>query len=168
MIGSLEYSGDMDARRVEVVRSITDGFSEYEFEDFRDALERADDMDDFATLAGSLGELVRDVVDPEVEVALHGIRAGSMVGETFHGWDGWLRFWRSWLEPWGGYRVAFSDWAEVDDTVIVTLDVEARGRGSGVAVRERIAQAWTVRDGRITRLGMYASRRRAIAALGRD
>ena len=79
MIGSLEYSGDMDARRVEVVRSITDGFSEYEFEDFRDALERADDMDDFATLAGSLGELVRDVVDPEVEVALHGIRAGAMV-----------------------------------------------------------------------------------------
>jgi hypothetical protein len=162
----LGYSAAVATSRLELVRSITDGFREVEFATFRDALADAESVDDFAESMGSFGELLRDAIDPRIEIHLHDIRAAFMVGRDFEGWDGWLEFWRSWLEPWEEYSVEFSRWEEVGDTVLYRLDIEARGRGSGAEARDHITQAWTVREGKVTRLGMYASRRSALADLG--
>jgi hypothetical protein len=151
--------------RLELVRSLTTGFSEIEFAAFRDALAEAESMDELAASAGTFGELLRDALDPSIEVHLHDISAGFMVGRDFHGLNGWLDFWRSWLEPWDAYSVRFSGWEELGDTVLYELDIEARGRGSGVEVRDHIIQAWTVPEGKVTRLGMYARRRSALADL---
>jgi hypothetical protein len=152
--------------RLELVRSLTDGFSNVDFVAFRDALAEAKSIEDLAASAGEFGELMRDAIDPSVVVHLHDISAGFMVGREFHRWSGWLDFWRSWLEPWDAYSVRFSDWEEVGETVVYALEIEARGRGSGVEVRDRITQAWTVPRDKVTRLGMYASRRSALADLG--
>jgi hypothetical protein len=157
----------MTTSRLDLVRSITDGFSEIDFAAFRDALTEADSMEDVAASVGPFGELLRDVIDPDVEIGLYGIRLTSLVGERFHGWKGWLDFWRGWLEPWSVYETRFSDPAEIGDAVLLTLDVETRGRGSGVEVRDQITTAWTVHEGKVTRLDMYASRRRALADLDR-
>ncbi|MGH2993660.1 MAG: nuclear transport factor 2 family protein [Solirubrobacterales bacterium] len=153
--------------RMELVRSLTAGFSEVEFAAFRDGLVEAADLDELARSTGSFGELMRDVLDPAIEVHLHDVNAAFMVGRDFHGWRGWLDFWRNWLEPWESYSVEFSDWDEIGETVLYRLDIEARGRGSGVEVRSHITQAWTVRDGKVTRLDMYAGRSTALADLGR-
>jgi hypothetical protein len=150
--------------RLELVRALTTGFGEVDFETFRDALAEASDMDQLAARTGSFGELNRNVIDPEVEVELHGPLT-AMIGERFNGWDGWLEFWRGWLDPWEDYSVEFSGWTEVGDAVVVTLDIEARGRGSGVQVSDRMTQGWTVAEGRVIRLDMFASRRKALAAL---
>jgi hypothetical protein len=151
---------------MELVRSIIDGFSEVDFATFRDALAEADSVEDFAESMGAFGKLMRDTIDPSIEIHLHDIHAAFMVGRDFHGWDGWLEFWRSWLEPWDDYSVEFSRWEEVDDTVLYKLGIKARGRGSGAEVSDAITQAWTVHKGKVIRLGMYATRRSALADLG--
>ncbi len=149
----------------ELVQSITDGFLASDFDGFREALQASKSADELAERAGGFGELIRDAIDPEVEIGLNGIRVTSLIGERFSGFSGWLDFWRAWLEPWAKYTIAFSNWAEHGDTVLVTLDIEAEGRGSGVEVRDSIEQAWRVREGQVVALDMYASRDRALAAL---
>jgi hypothetical protein len=156
------------SERLELVQSIAGGFAELDFGVLRDALAEARDMEHLAVLVGPFGEHMLEVLDPEVEIELHGVRITSMVGERFYGWDGWLEFWRAWTEPWEEYRVEFSDWSEVGETVLVRLDIETRGRGSGVVVRGDIDQGWMVRGGRVARLDMYASRRKALVALGQE
>ena len=111
-----------------VVRALTAAFSEAEFASFRDTLAQASSFEEAAAAVGELGEVMRETIDPDVEIHLHDINAASMVGRDFHGW--------------------------------------ARGRGSGVEVKDHITQAFTVRDGKVTRLGMYASRRSALEDLG--
>ena len=157
----------MTESRIELVRSLVEGFSEVDFASFRDRLAEAESMEAVASMGG-FGELVRDVIDPSVEIQVHAVGLGSMVGRDFHGWKGWLDFWRSWLEPWEDYSVAYSRWEEVGDTVLLRLDIRARGRGSGIEVTGQITQAWTVQEGKVIRLGIYASRRRALADLGQD
>lgn len=153
---------------IDVVRAITTAFAELDFASFRDALAEADRLEDLAASGQALGELMPEVIDPEVHIHLHDIHAAHMVGHDFDGWDGWLRFWRAWLEPWNSYSVGFSRWEELGDTVMYRLAIEARGRGSGVEVRDRIIQAWTLRDGKVVRLAMYASSQSALADLNRD
>jgi hypothetical protein len=156
------------SEQLDLVRSIAGRFRELDFGTLRDALAEASDMEHLAGLVGPFGELMLEAIDPEVEIELHGVRITSMVGERFYGWDGWLEFWRAWTEPWEEYTVEFSDWSEVGDTVLVRLDIDTRGRGSGVEVRGDIDQGWTVRGGRVARLDMFASRRKALVALGQE
>jgi hypothetical protein len=157
----------MTARGLELVRSLVEGFNETDFRAFRDALAEARSIQELSASTGALGELMRVAIDPDVEIHLHGIEAGSMVGSDFSGLDGWLEFWRAWLEPWDSYSISSSEWEEVGDTVLYRLDISARGRGSGVEVSGAVTQAWTVGSGRVTRLGMYPSRDRALADLER-
>jgi hypothetical protein len=152
----------------ELVRRITDGFRAVDFHRFRDALAEADTLNELAATTGAFGRLLRDVIDPEIEIHLHDVHAASMVGRDFQGEGGWLEFWRSWLEPWETYEVEFSRWERFGDTVMYRLDIEARGRGSGVEVNDHITQAWTVGGGKVRRLGMYARRRSALRDLGID
>jgi hypothetical protein len=153
---------------MEIVRALTTGFSDVDFTDFRDALADADGLDDLGPRAGSLATLLPEVIDRGVHVHLHDIHAAFMVGKDFRGWDGFLEFWRNWLEPWESYAVEFTRWEEVAATVLFRLDIQAQGRGSGVDVRDAITQAWTLPEGKVTRLGMYARRRTALADLDRD
>jgi hypothetical protein len=157
----------MSREPIAVVRALTDAFSAVEFASFRDALVAAGSFEEVAASVGEFGEVMLEAVDRGVEIHLHDINAAFMVGRDFHGWDGWLEFRRGWLEPWESYEVEFSRWEELGDTVMYRLGIEARGRGSGVEVRDHITQAWTVRDGKVRRLGMYAGRRSALEDLGR-
>jgi len=151
---------------IELVRRLTDSFGELDFKRFRDALAEADSLDDLIDSTGAFGQLLSEVIDPEIEVHLHDIHAASMVGHNFRGERGFLEFWRNWLEPWEEYSVEFTRWEEIGDTVLYALEIDARGRGSGAEVNDRITQAWTIHDGKVTRLGMYARRRTARADLG--
>jgi SnoaL-like domain len=152
---------------IAVVRALSDAFNQAAFAAFRNVLAEATSLEEVADSVGNLGELMLETIDPNVEIHLHDINAAFMVGRDFHGWEGWLDFWRGWLEPWESYDVRFSRWEERGDSVIARLDIEAQGRGSGVDVTDHITQAWTVRDGKVKRLGMYARRRTAFADLAR-
>lgn len=42
-----------------------------------------------------------------------------------------------------------------EDQVVAMTKVAGRGRGSGVAIDQRFAQVWTLRDGAVTRIESY-------------
>jgi ketosteroid isomerase-like protein len=75
------------------------------------------------------------------------------------------RLWRGWLEAWSEYAMAYTEWEQRGDAVIVDLEVVASGQLSGAPVSLSATQVWRLHDGRIASLHTYPSRRAAIAAL---
>jgi ketosteroid isomerase-like protein len=79
-----------------------------------------------------------------------------------------------------GYRQLLAEVAEVwdevtfevekliptDDGVLTLVVARARGRASGVAIEGRVAQLFTLRKGRITRIRAYSDREEALEAVG--
>jgi ketosteroid isomerase-like protein len=56
---------------------------------------------------------------------------------------------------------------ERGDEALAILDVTLVGRGSGVEMEDRIAQLWTIRDGRLARMKLYLDPESALAEFSR-
>jgi ketosteroid isomerase-like protein len=86
------------------------------------------------------------------------------------GHEGLREAWRRWFQVFGdvNWRI---DGTPIDrgDDVVVTYRVHGRGRGSGVAVDQRITLVWTLRDRKVARVRAYLERAEAleVAGLGR-
>jgi len=50
--------------------------------------------------------------------------------------------------------------------VVAVLLVTLTGRGSGVEMESRIAQRWTLRDGKLLRMKLYGDAEAAVAQFG--
>src|SRR5207244_9936004 len=80
--------------------------------------------------------------------------------------------WREWLREWEDFRVAgVEEYRAVDqDRVLVLHRFTARGKSSGLQVEQtqpRGAMLFTISDGKVTELRLFASDRdRALADLG--
>jgi hypothetical protein len=155
---------DAAKSKVELVRGLHEAFREIGMEPVRDALVAARDMGDAAARLGPFGELLLEVVDPDVriEVTSAGFSLPDMpTGTKLRGWDGWLIFWRGWLEPWEDWWFEIGNFETFGDNVVLDLQVKARGRGSSIPVDARAAQVWTVRDGKIAALAVFDRRHEA-------
>jgi hypothetical protein len=116
---------------------------------------------------GEFSSFVRGAVDPEIVIDFTGAELPADYRAVFHGWLGWLRFWRLWFEPWQEQKT----WAESEELDAervlqhtVTYNI---GRESGVEVRWEGWNLWVARNGRIVRFEQYATREDAMAAAGR-
>jgi ketosteroid isomerase-like protein len=71
----------------------------------------------------------------------------------------------AWLAAWETYSVEFEEFADLGaDRVLAVGHERGRGRGSGVAVEQRIYQVFTVRDGKVAHMQAYLDRGEALAA----
>jgi uncharacterized protein len=116
------------------------------------------------TTRGGLEQSVRaGLIAPDVEVDLsamypdapihRGVEAGLAASDS---------------SPWGGsLKFEPERFFDVDDErVLVFVRVTAEGQGSGVPVEVRNAHEFTIRDGMIVRLKVYADRAAALEAAG--
>ena len=69
---------------------------------------------------------------------------------------------RAWLSPWDHWRAVAEDFLEIGDHVVVLATYLGRGKGSGVEIRQEGAHVFELRDGKVIRLEIYASRERAL------
>ena len=70
-------------------------------------------------------------------------------------------------ETWEYLRLQTDRLIEVDDeTIVLLLTLYGEGRGSGVEVRQEIAQLHTLRAGKVLRLVTYTDRAEALEAAG--
>ena len=132
----------MSQENVEVVRSI---YADWELGDFSSA----------------------EWAHPEIEFALgDGPTAGSWTGlaamaEAYR---------RVWLSAWEAFRVEPEDYRELDDErVLVLSHFRGRGKTSGMDVGQmgtKSAELFHVREGKVTRLVIWAERDHAFADLG--
>jgi ketosteroid isomerase-like protein len=71
----------------------------------------------------------------------------------------------AWLSGWDDWRIVAEDYLEFGDSVVVLTRYEGRGKGSGLEIRQEGAHVFRLRDGKVIRLEIFASRDNAIASV---
>ena len=88
-------------------------------------------------------------------------------GSLYQGLDGVRAFFSDWHAAWS--ELLANDVEELIDAgneVIAVMRIRARGRSSGVVVERREWDVWTLRDGKLWRLRIYATEADALEAAG--
>jgi ketosteroid isomerase-like protein len=87
-------------------------------------------------------------------------------GATFHGSDGLLEAIAEWVEDFEEFTLTPEEFTDADDRVLVRVHQTAVGERSGAPIEATFWFVHTVRDGKITRLDMFANRAHAFDAAG--
>lgn len=72
---------------------------------------------------------------------------------------------RTWLSGWEYWRAEAEDFLDFGDYVVVLATYHGRGKGSGVEISQLGAHVFRLRDGKVVRLEIFASREKAIASV---
>jgi ketosteroid isomerase-like protein len=93
----------------------------------------------------------------------------------FHGWpedqvyegvEGAEAFLREWAAAWDDWQLDVEALHDAGEKVVALLRQRGRSRASGMLVDMSLAQIWTLRDGKETRMDMYSSQAEALEAVG--
>jgi ketosteroid isomerase-like protein len=112
---------------------------------------------DFPRAMGHYAEDVVLVVDP----------GGFLTAGTFEGRDAvghWFADWLTTFEP--GYQFEIEEARDLGDVVFLVARHHGRGRTSGAEVHGRSGYRYTVRDGKVARVELYADPAAAREAAG--
>jgi ketosteroid isomerase-like protein len=146
---ALGLSPGSPLRRVLLRRAIADGYA---------ALNRQD------------WDVIRAVYATEAVVRLVGYEEGPLqvpdAEEMQLGPDSLVRFVKSWREPWEEFHADPREVVDLGDRTLTLLEGFARGRASGVEVRQPVADLATYRAGRIVRMEHYWRQEQALEAVG--
>jgi ketosteroid isomerase-like protein len=71
----------------------------------------------------------------------------------------------AWLSGWEHWRAEADEYLEFGDHVVVLATYHGRGRGSGVEIRQEGAHVYELRDGKVVRLEIFATRTKALASV---
>jgi ketosteroid isomerase-like protein len=102
--------------------------------------------------------------DPEIEYTLKG---GTDPG-LYRGPEAMGRAWAEWLDAFEDFSVHAEEMIEEGDRVLVMVRFGGRAKGSGVAmeaIRDRGANLFEIRGGRVVKLFLYGDRDEARADL---
>ena len=105
-----------------------------------------------------------DMCDPDIEWDL----SQRLIDPgTYHGRTGIEEFFEQQLEAWeDAPTMEVEDLIDAGDQVVAFVRVHGRGKASGATVDARIAQVWTISDGKATRLEYHGDRREALKVAG--
>jgi uncharacterized protein len=107
-------------------------------------------------------DAVLELMDPEVELR---VLDDSPMAEAFHGHEGFRALVAENNDMFETYRNTPEEIVEpADDAIVVVVRSAARGRLSGAEVSGQIAHLWTIRDQKVTRLQVFATRDAALRA----
>jgi ketosteroid isomerase-like protein len=83
----------------------------------------------------------------------------------FVGHAGVRRFWEMWRESFDVFEIEIEDSSDLDEHVLVSVQIRARGRGSSADVpNPAFVQLWSWRGDEIVRVQMFPSAEAALAA----
>jgi uncharacterized protein len=71
----------------------------------------------------------------------------------------------AWLSGWEHWRAEADEYLEFGDHVVVLVTYHGRGRGSGVEISQEGAHVWELRDGKVVRLEIFATRAKALQSV---
>ena len=103
------------------------------------------------------------VVHPDAEARpILGANIGTSV---YHGHDGLRAWFRDLHQEWEAFETRVARIEERGDRALLTLDIHARGRASGVVIEGEMYHLVEIRDGLILRLEAFRDRDAAVTAL---
>lgn len=150
---------------IAVVKRIFDWFERIPFALLREIVVGEDTFKRVERRLAEAGHPLTYEIDEGIEVHTEGL-GGMRESPSFTGREGWVRFWRTWFEPWEDYELHPSAWARIGPFVLVDVVNIATGAGSGVHVERLVVQVWEVVDGRIVSVDGCDTREEALASIG--
>ena len=105
-------------------------------------------------------EAVFRLYDPGVEIH------DAFFDRIYRGLDGVREYFREWVSTFDEWGAEVEEWIDAGDDVIAVLRSRGRGERSRIRVEERQSHLWTLRDGKLWRLRIYASKDEALKAVG--
>ncbi len=81
--------------------------------------------------------------------------------DTYRGHDGMRRYWESFDDAMEEIQIHLERLDDAGASVVVAMELRARGRSTGIAVEQRLAGVWTIRDAKVMRIRAFASMREA-------
>jgi ketosteroid isomerase-like protein len=84
--------------------------------------------------------------------------------DIYRGHDGMRRYWESFQDAMDEIRLQPERLCDAGEAVVVAMKLTAKGRRTAIAVEQRIAGVWTIRDGKVMRIRAYVSLSEALAA----
>lgn len=96
------------------------------------------------------------------------VKPAGVLPETqeMRGRDGVVQIVMAPLQAFDQMRIEPQDFIDAGDKVVVPFRFGGRGRHTGIDVEFYVVHVWTVRDGKVARLDMYATEAEALAAAG--
>jgi uncharacterized protein len=85
---------------------------------------------------------------------------------VYRGHGGVERFFRDWLGAWRDYEIAYTDFIDAGDAVVVFFRQAGTGRGSGVRTEKDFFNVFDLRDSKVVRCRLFESREQALEAAG--
>ena len=104
--------------------------------------------------------VLAELADPEFEMDL---TERVLNPATYRGPEGLLRFLGEIEDLWASMEIDVERMLERGDEVLAVLLVKLEGRGSGVELESRIAQHWTMRDGKLLRMRLRIDAEAAVS-----
>jgi len=86
--------------------------------------------------------------------------------DTYRGHDGVRRYFRSFEGALDEVHFQPERFWDVGQSVVVAVRLTAKGRQTAIRVEQRIAQVWTIHDGKALRVRTYPSLSEALEAVG--
>ena len=86
--------------------------------------------------------------------------------DTYRGHDGIRRYFESFQDAMDEIRFEPERFWDAGRSVVVIVRITAKGRQTAIPVLQRIAQVWTIRDGKALSVRSYASPAEALEAVG--
>jgi ketosteroid isomerase-like protein len=109
-------------------------------------------------------ELILSLTQPEFELDVP--PELSAEPDVYRGPDGMRRYWESFKDAMDEIRIEPERVCDAGEEVVIGMRVTAKGRRTAIAVEQRTAGVWTMRDGKVTRIRAYASLSEAFQAVG--
>jgi ketosteroid isomerase-like protein len=87
-----------------------------------------------------------------------------IIGPTWHGREGLLEMAADWTEGLDNWTMAAEEFIDAGDRVVVRVHQTGKGEASGVPITADYWFVYTVDDGKVVRMDMYADRNEALEA----
>jgi ketosteroid isomerase-like protein len=88
--------------------------------------------------------------------------------QLYEGAEGAEQFLREWVAAWEDWRLELEALHDAGDRVVTIVRQHGRSRTTGMPVDMHFAQVWSLRDGTMARMEMYADTEEALRAVGLD
>jgi uncharacterized protein len=109
-------------------------------------------------------EQVIAIADPSFEAVVP--PELSAEPDTYRGHDGLRRYFESFQETMEEIRFEAERFIDAGEQVVTIVRLTARGRHTAIPVEQRIAQVWSMREGKAVQVRTFTTLERALAAVG--
>jgi len=114
---------------------------------------------------GATGDFLEEITAPDFVWDMSTFR-GWPEKQVYEGIDGAREFTKTWREAWDNWEVDLEGLHDAGDKVVAVVRQHGRSKTTGLEVDMSFAQVFTVKDGKQTRMEMYADPAEGLAAAG--